>query len=82
VLPSFAGTGFGGCDLRLGLDGEFYLPAMRPSCPVFGAAALPAVADWVLGRQPTGHQGLLDLLLRSAQRRRRPPAPSRSRGVR
>lgn len=66
------GCGYARCDFRMDLNGEIYLLEINPNCGVFYPPHEPGSADFVLMNDPRGHAGFLDLILRSAAKRKRP----------
>jgi len=60
------GASFGRCDLRMNAEGELFMLEINPNCGVYYAPSDPGSADLALLRDPAGHQGFTDLLLRSA----------------
>jgi len=68
------GCGYARCDFRMGRSGEIYLLEINPNCGVFYPPHEPGSADFALLNDPLGHVGFLDLIVRSAARRKRPAA--------
>ncbi len=69
VFMVLGGNGYARCDYRLGADGEFYMLEINPNCGIFYPPAEPGSADFSLLNDPTGHQGFMDLIIRSALKR-------------
>jgi D-alanine-D-alanine ligase len=66
VYQALKGNGYARCDFRLGADGEFYMLEINPNCGIFYPPATPGSADFSLMNDPVGHQGFMDLIIRSA----------------
>jgi D-alanine-D-alanine ligase len=66
------GCGYARCDFRMDQNGEIYLLEINPNCGVFYPPHEPGSADFVLLNDPLGHAGFLDLIVRSAIKRKRP----------
>ncbi len=69
VFQALNGSGYARCDFRLGTDGEFYMLEINPNCGIFYPPAEPGSADFSLMNDPIGHQGFMDLIIRSALKR-------------
>ncbi len=61
--------GYARCDFRLGRDGEFYMLEINPNCGIFYPPSAPGSADFSLLNDPIGHQGFMDLIIRSGLKR-------------
>ncbi len=61
--------GYARCDFRLGKDGEFYMLEINPNCGIFYPPSAPGSADFSLLNDPIGHQGFMDLIIRSGLKR-------------
>ncbi|MBI3341201.1 MAG: ATP-grasp domain-containing protein [Chloroflexi bacterium] len=66
VFMALDGNGYARCDYRLGSDGEFYMLEINPNCGIFYPPTEPGSADFSLLNDPFGHQGFMDLIIRSA----------------
>jgi D-alanine-D-alanine ligase-like ATP-grasp enzyme len=66
VFQALNGNGYARCDFRLGVDGEFYMLEINPNCGIFYPPSAPGSADFSLLNDPIGHQGFMDLIIRSA----------------
>jgi D-alanine-D-alanine ligase len=69
VFMEFKGRGYARCDYRLGKDGELYMLEINPNCGIFYPPFDPGSADFSLLADPMGHQGFMDLIIRSALKR-------------
>ncbi len=69
VFQAFGATGYARCDFRLGNDGEIYMLEINPNCGIFYPPFDPGSADFSLMNDPIGHQGFMDLIIRSALKR-------------
>jgi len=69
VFQEFKARGYARCDYRLGKDGEIYMLEINPNCGVFYPPFDPGSADFALLNDPIGHQGFMDLIIRSALKR-------------
>jgi D-alanine-D-alanine ligase len=69
VFLEFKGRGYARCDYRLGKDGELYMLEINPNCGIFYPPFDPGSADFSLLADPMGHQGFMDLIIRSALKR-------------
>jgi len=69
VFQAIKGSGYARCDYRLGRDGEIYMLEINPNCGIFYPPAEPGSADFSLMNDPIGHQGFMDLIIRSALKR-------------
>lgn len=65
VFQSLKGNGYARCDFRLGKDGEIYMLEINPNCGIFYPPTEPGSADFSLMNDPIGHQGFMDLIIRS-----------------
>ncbi|MCL4528728.1 MAG: ATP-grasp domain-containing protein [Chloroflexi bacterium] len=61
--------GYARCDFRLGKDGELYMLEINPNCGIFYPPSSPGSADFSLLNDPIGHQGFMDLIIRSGLKR-------------
>ncbi|MFZ5952864.1 MAG: SET domain-containing protein-lysine N-methyltransferase [Candidatus Rifleibacteriota bacterium] len=66
------GRGYGRCDLRMNEAGELYMLEVNPNCSLFYPLDDPGSGDFILMNDPIGHQGFVELLLRSAFKKKRP----------
>lgn len=66
VFQALKGSGYARCDYRLGKDGEIYMLEINPNCGIFYPPTDAGSADFSLLNDPTGHQGFMDLIIRSA----------------
>ena len=69
IFQAFKGNGYARCDYRLGKDGEIYMLEINPNCGIFYPPFDPGSADFSLLNDPIGHQGFMDLIIRSALKR-------------
>jgi D-alanine-D-alanine ligase len=69
VFQALKGNGYARCDYRLGADGEFYMLEINPNCGIFYPPSAPGSADFSLMNDSMGHQGFMDLIIRSALKR-------------
>ncbi len=69
VFQAFGASGYARCDFRLGKDGEIYMLEINPNCGIFYPPFDPGSADFSLLNDPIGHQGFMDLIIRSALKR-------------
>jgi D-alanine-D-alanine ligase len=69
IFQEFKGNGYGRCDFRLGKDGEIYMLEINPNCGIFYPPFEPGSADFSLLNDPIGHQGFMDLIIRSGLKR-------------
>ncbi len=69
VFMALGGNGYARCDYRLGSDGELYMLEINPNCGIFYPPTEPGSADFSLLNDPTGHQGFMDLIIRSSLKR-------------
>jgi D-alanine-D-alanine ligase-like ATP-grasp enzyme len=69
IFRAFKGNGYARCDFRLGADGELYMLEINPNCGIFYPPFAPGSADFCLLNDPMGHQGFMDLIIRSGLRR-------------
>ena len=69
IFQEFKGNGYARCDFRLGKDGEIYMLEINPNCGIFYPPFDPGSADFSLLNDPIGHQGFMDLIIRSALKR-------------
>src|ERR1700690_993800 len=69
VFLEFKGRGYARCDYRLGKDGELYMLEINPNCGIFYPPFDPGSADFSLLADSMGHQGFMDLIIRSALKR-------------
>lgn len=69
VFMALGGNGYARCDFRLGADGEFYMLEINPNCGIFYPPSEPGSADFSLLNDPIGHQGFMDIIIRSALKR-------------
>ncbi len=69
IFQAFGASGYARCDFRLGKDGEIYMLEINPNCGIFYPPFDPGSADFALMNDPIGHQGFMDLIIRSALRR-------------
>ena len=69
VFQAFSASGYARCDFRLGNDGEIYMLEINPNCGIFYPPFDPGSADFSLMNDPIGHQGFMDLIIRSALKR-------------
>jgi D-alanine-D-alanine ligase len=69
VFVEFGIRGYARTDFRLGKDGEFYMLEINPNCGIFYPPTDPGSADFSLLHDPMGHQGFMDLIIRSALKR-------------
>ena len=69
VFVEFGIRGYARTDFRLGKDGEFYMLEINPNCGIFYPPTEPGSADFSLLNDPMGHQGFMDLIIRSALKR-------------
>ncbi len=69
VFQAFKGNGYARCDYRLGKDGEIYMLEINPNCGIFYPPFDPGSADFSLLNDPMGHQGFMDIIIRSALKR-------------
>src|SRR5512143_3193399 len=69
VFQAFGASGYARCDFRLGNDGEIYMLEINPNCGIFYPPFDPGSADFSLMNDPIGHQGFMDLIIRSALKR-------------
>ena len=65
VFQALKGNGYARCDFRLGKDGEIYMLEINPNCGIFYPPTEPGSADFSLMNDPIGHQGFMDLIIRS-----------------
>jgi D-alanine-D-alanine ligase len=65
------GNGYARCDYRMNARGEVFMLEINPNCGVFYPPHEPGSADFILLNDPHGHAGFLNLILRSALKRRR-----------
>jgi D-alanine-D-alanine ligase len=65
------GTGYARCDFRMDAQGKIYLLEINPNCGVFYPPSEPGSADFVLLGDPGGHVGFLNVIVRSAMKRKR-----------
>jgi D-alanine-D-alanine ligase len=65
------GNGYARCDFRMNAAGELFLLEINPNCGIFYPPHEPGSADFILLNDPLGHAGFLDLILRSAFKRKR-----------
>jgi D-alanine-D-alanine ligase-like ATP-grasp enzyme len=66
VFQALKGNGYARCDFRLGPDGEFYMLEINPNCGIFYPPIEAGSADFCLLNDPIGHQGFMELIIRSA----------------
>ncbi len=66
IFQALKGNGYARCDFRLGGDGEFYMLEINPNCGIFYPPADAGSADFCLMNDPMGHQGFMELIIRSA----------------
>jgi D-alanine-D-alanine ligase-like ATP-grasp enzyme len=69
IFQEFKGNGYARCDFRLGKDGEIYMLEINPNCGIFYPPFDPGSADFSLLNDPIGHQGFMDLIIRSGLKR-------------
>jgi D-alanine-D-alanine ligase len=69
VFKTLDGNGYARCDFRLGPDGELYMLEINPNCGIFYPPSEPGSADFSLMNDPVGHQGFMDIIIRSALKR-------------
>jgi D-alanine-D-alanine ligase len=69
VYAEFGIRGYARTDFRLGPDGELYMLEINPNCGIFYPPTEPGSADFSLMNDPIGHQGFMDLIIRSALKR-------------
>lgn len=69
VFQALKGNGYARCDFRLGPDGEFYMLEINPNCGIFYPPIEAGSADFCLLNDPIGHQGFMELIIRSALKR-------------
>jgi D-alanine-D-alanine ligase len=69
IFTEFGIRGYARTDFRLGKDGEFYMLEINPNCGIFYPPSEPGSADFSLLNEPMGHQGFMDLIIRSALKR-------------
>src|SRR5512142_180955 len=69
VFQAFGASGYARCDFRLGKDGEIYMLEINPNCGIFYPPFDPGSADFSLLNDPIGHQGFMDLIIRSGLKR-------------
>lgn len=69
VFQALKGNGYARCDYRLGKDGEIYMLEINPNCGIFYPPTDAGSADFSLMNDPIGHQGFMDLVIRSALKR-------------
>ena len=69
VFQALKGNGYARCDFRLGADGEFYMLEINPNCGIFYPPNDAGSADFCLMNDPMGHQGFMELIIRSALNR-------------
>ena len=69
VFQAFGASGYARCDFRLGRDNEIYMLEINPNCGIFYPPFDPGSADFSLLNDPIGHQGFMDLIIRSALKR-------------
>jgi D-alanine-D-alanine ligase len=65
------GNGYARCDFRMNNDGKLFLLEINPNCGIFYPPNEPGSADFILVNDPLGHQGFLDLILKSAIMKKR-----------
>lgn len=69
MFLEFGCRGYARTDFRMGPDGELYMLEINPNCGIFYAPTEPGSADFSLMNDPMGHQGFLDLIIRSGLKR-------------
>ena len=69
VFQALKGNGYARCDFRLGADGELYMLEINPNCGIFYPPNDAGSADFCLLNDPMGHQGFMELIIRSALKR-------------
>lgn len=69
---SMNGTGYARCDFRMNDQGDLFLLEINPNCGIFYPPNEPGSADFILLNDPLGHAGFLDLIIKSAQKRKIP----------
>lgn len=69
IFMEFGIRGYARTDFRLGKDGEFYMLEINPNCGIFYPPSEPGSADFSLLNEAMGHQGFMDLIIRSALKR-------------
>ena len=69
IFQEFGIRGYARTDFRLGQDGEFYMLEINPNCGIFYPPTDPGSADFSLLNDPMGHQGFMDLIIRSGLKR-------------
>jgi D-alanine-D-alanine ligase len=69
IFAEFGVRGYARTDFRRGKDGEFYMLEINPNCGIFYPPSEPGSADFSLLNDPMGHQGFMDLIIRSGMRR-------------
>lgn len=65
------GSGYARCDFRMNKQGDIFLLEINPNCGIFYPPTEPGSADFILINDPLGHAGFLDLILNSAEKRKR-----------
>lgn len=67
MFTAVGASGYGRCDLRMDARGELYLLEINPNCGVFYVDESEyGSADFILQRDPGGHRGFLEHILRCA----------------
>ncbi len=70
-FTALSGNGYARCDFRMNAAGEIFLLEINPNCGIFYPPHEPGSADFILLNDPLGHEGFLDLILRSALKRKK-----------
>jgi D-alanine-D-alanine ligase len=68
---SMNGNGYARCDFRMNDSGELFLLEINPNCGIFYPPNEPGSADFILINDHLGHSGFLDLIIRSALKRKK-----------
>lgn len=69
IFVEFGIRGYARTDFRMGSDGELYMLEINPNCGIFYPPTEPGSADFSLMNDPIGHQGFMDLIIRSGLKR-------------
>jgi len=67
---AMSGNGYARCDFRMNENGEIFLLEINPNCGIFYPPHEPGSADFILLNDPLGHKGFLELILKSAMKKK------------
>ncbi len=65
------GSGYARCDIRMNGGGELFMLEINPNCELFYPPEDAGSADFILLKDPAGHQGFVDTILAAALNRQK-----------